>query len=275
MAGQERVTPEFTGLDAYWKFSREIRHGRRFAWTAEVTDFLNTVRATIRDRDRTVPTGFILFRAQVGIEWDDIRDDNGAVISEEPVGFGRTRMSPRKNLASDGRANAAGVPVLYLASHEETAISEVRPWIGSAVSLAQFRTRRPLRALDLSVRHGKSSLPNLKYLMGDAVPDAATKEEAIWTEIDNAFSRPVTRSDDGGDYAPTQILADLFRAEGYDAIVYRSQFGELGFNIVLFHIEDAEPINCAPYEVTSIKVDFKEIGNRWFKSEPRDDEAVA
>lgn len=274
MADQEHATPEFTGVDAYGKFAREVRHGRRFAWTQEVTDFLHTVRATIRDRDRTVPTGFILFRAQLGIEWDDIRDAEGNVISDEPVGFGRSRMSPRKNLASDGRANAAGVPVLYLASTEETAISEVRPWIGSAVSVAQFRTRRPLTALDLSVRHGKSSVPNLKYLLGEAVPDAATKEEAVWTAIDNAFSRPVTRSDDGGDYAPTQVLADFFRAEGYDAIVYRSQFGELGFNIVLFDIEDAEPINCAPYKVTSIKVGFKEIGGRWFQSDPSGGEVV-
>jgi hypothetical protein len=33
--------------------------------------------------------------------------------------------------------------------------------------------------------------------------NAEGREEAIWTEIDNAFSRPVSRSDRGCSHAPT------------------------------------------------------------------------
>jgi len=257
--------PEFSSLNAYSEFAREVRHRRRYVWTPEATAFLETVKSTIHDRDRHLPPGRIFFRAQVGIDWREVLDEGGEAISEDPVGFGTHRMSPRRNQATEGRANAAGVSVLYLASEAETAVSEVRPWIGSALSVAQFRIKRSLKVLDLSVRHGQLAVPNLKYLLGEEIPNAAVKEDAIWIEIDNAFSRPVSRSDDGGDYAPTQILAELFRDIGYDAIVYRSQFGELGFNLVLFDIDDAEIINCAPYEINAIKVDFQEIGNRWFK----------
>ena len=73
-------------------------------------------------------------------------------------------------------------------------------------------------------------------------------------------------SDDAADYVPTQILAELFRDAGYDAIVYKSQFGEKGFNIVIFNPDDADAINCGPYEVTALKVDYKEAGNRWFST---------
>jgi hypothetical protein len=61
-------------------------------------------------------------------------------------------------------------------------------------------------------------------------------------------------------------LAELFRQQGYECIIYRSQFGKEGYNVVLFNLDDAEPINCAPYEVTEIEVKYREIGNRWFSS---------
>ena len=101
-------------------------------------------------------------------------------------------------------------------------------------------------------------------IIGETQSDAETKERSVWTDIDNAFSRPVTLSDDIASYVPTQILAELFLDAGYDAILYRSRFGEVGYNIALFNIEDAEILNCAPYEVTEIEVKYKETGNRWF-----------
>ena len=93
------------------------------------------------------------------------------------------------------------------------------------------------------------------------------KEKAVWISIDNAFSQPVTWSDDMADYIPTQILAEVFRNAGYDAVGYKSQFGEKGLNIVLFNPDDADVINCAPYQVTGLEVSFKEIGNRWYRAE--------
>ena len=87
-----------------------------------------------------------------------------------------------------------------------------------------------------------------ELLNGTLVPPDK-KAKLVWTDIDNAFSRPVTLSDDEADYVPTQILAELFRSAGYDGVIYRSQFGEKGHNLALFNVADAEPINCAPYRV--------------------------
>lgn len=271
METDDPATGEFASWDSYHRFARSVRHNRRFVWTDAEEAFLSTVRATIRDRDVDLPEGTILYRAQRGIEWHMRTDDDGHELGEEPAGHGPARMKPRSNQALEGRANPAGIPVLYLGTTIETVISEVRPWIGASLSVAQFQILRPLKALDLSRGHGKSSFGEIgfRHLLNKEPVDSSQKERAVWIDIDSAFSRPVTLSDDAADYVPTQILAELFRDAGYDAIVYKSQFGEKGFNIVLFNPDDADPINCGPYEVTALKVEFKEAGNPWFSAKAK------
>ena len=103
-------------------------------------------------------------------------------------------MRPVRNQAREGRANSAGIPVLYLASELDTAIAEVRPWIGSRISVARFRVLRDLKTIDMSVKHGKTIFDflSLMQLMGDADIDGETKEDVVWSRIDNAFSEPVS-----------------------------------------------------------------------------------
>ena len=260
--------PEFASWRSYQNFAWRVRHARRYVWQDEDRAFLDTVLATLKNRDVKIEGGTILYRAQPGIEYVKVFDEDHNERGEEPVGFGSERMKPLANRATEGRVNPAGIPVLYLASHEQTAISEVRPWIGSELSVAQFKVLRDLKAVNLSLGHGQVSIGHLKFahLLGEEAPDAETKQKAVWIDIDNAFSTPVTISDDAADYVPTQILSELFQDAGYDAIIYRSQFGEKGYNVALFNVEDADPVNCAPYEVKVIKVNAEEIGNRWFST---------
>lgn len=264
MAIDDPDKPEFASWRSYQEFARRVRHVRRYALDTETRAFLDTVLATLRDRDVTISEGMNLYRAQRGVDYDPVVQD-GIEVGEEPHGFGPARMKPLANRAREGRINPAGISVLYLASSEQTAISEIRPWVGSEVSIAQFKILRKLRAVNLSLGHGKISIG---YILEEE-PTSETKEKTVWVDIDNAFSRPVTLSDDSADYAPTQILAELFRNAGYDAVIYRSQFGEKGYNIALFDVDDAEAINCAPYQVKGIEVTFEEIGNRWFSTKPR------
>jgi RES domain len=185
--------PEFASWRSYEAFSRRIRGTRRYVWSDEVQAFLDTVLATLRRRDVKISSGQVLFRAQLGVRHEPVLDDNGVEIGEEPVGFCPARMKPRLEYAKEGRVNSTGIPVLYLASEEETAISEVRPWVGSEVSVAQFKILRDLNAVNLSVGYGKSSIARLTFahLLGDKQPSAKIKERAVWTSIDNAFSQPV------------------------------------------------------------------------------------
>lgn len=254
--------PEFASWRSYTTFAINVRRKRRYVWDPEVSAFLDTLLATVRNRDMKLNKGSIFFRAQAGI---DENEHEGELVV---LAHKAERMKPQSERAMEGRANPAGIPVLYLATTVQTAISEVRPWIGSKLSVAQFELSKDLKAINLSVGYGESIYDHLTFaqLLGNEATEPEEKEKAVWTAVDNAFSRPITLSDNVTDYVPTQILAELFCDNGYDALIYRSQFGEEGFNIALFNIQDAELLNAAPYEVTAIEVKYKEIGNRYFST---------
>jgi hypothetical protein len=80
--------------------------------------------------------------------------------------------------------------------------------------------------------------------------------DIVWSEIDNAFSEPVTRADDTAEYAATQIIAEVFREEGYDGVAYKSAFGDDGYSVALFNLEDANQVNAALFETTAIEFKF-------------------
>lgn len=263
---------EFTHWDSYSKFARYVRTVSRYILSEEQRTFLDTVLATIRERDGELKEGHVFYRAQLGIDLCDKTDSDGNWIGEDMWGYGASRMKPLIDRAREGRANSSGIPVLYVGTTVTNAISEVRPWIGADLSVAECKLLRPLRTLDLSLGHGKSSLsgPILRHVLGGSDLTAQEKENAVWIEIDNAFSTPVTQSDDRADYAPTQILAELFRSVGYDAIAYKSQFGDdvrqLGYNIAIFDPDAVEIVSCAPYEVKAINIGASQTGNAWYKS---------
>lgn len=83
-------------------------------------------------------------------------------------------------------------------------------------------------------------------------------------QIDRAFSEPTTTGDDTADYVPTQVIAELFKNEGYDGIAYKSAFGKKGHNVVLFDPTDAELTNCTLFEAESIKFSFEQSDNPYW-----------
>lgn len=258
--------PEFASWRSYQAFAQRVRHHRRYVWSDDIQAFMDTVIATLKGREVSVSANAILYRAQRGVEYSPILDQDGNEVSEEPRGFDSNRMKPITNRAIEGRVNPAGIPILYLASEKQTAISEVRPWIGSEISVAQFKILKNLRAINLTLGHSKSSMSHLtlSQILEEEPMDAETKHKCVWADIDSAFSKPVTFSEDTADYVPTQILTELFKNEGFEAAIYRSHFGKKGHNIALFNVGDADCINCAPYEVKEIEVKYSEIGNPWY-----------
>ena len=255
---------EFASWQSYWAYSKAVRRGRRYIWSTDVQSFLTAVRGTLRNREFRIGKDQPFFRAQVGWEHEATEREDGSI--DGPLAFGATRMKPVADRVGDGRANASGISVLYLAVDLETAVAEARPWIGSQVSVSQFRTNRVLRALDLTQQFGKHWMPEFSAREERFLPvDAEGKEKSVWTSIDNAFSRPVSRADESTEYVPTQILAELFRDEGYEAIVYRSLLGERGYNVVIFDPADADPVDGRPYEVKTVRLVAEEVGNAWVR----------
>jgi len=226
---------EFNTYQAFQIFRQHVLRESRYVLDENAQLFLKTVLATSGQRRREVPQDRIYWRAQEGHGWELIQQDNDEF--EVPTPHTQDRMRPGPHAATEGRANPKGLPYLYLATDKETAMAEVRPPVGSYVSVGQFKTLRPLIIFDCSVEH------NSRFSLYFEEPDVEERERAVWSDIDRAFSEPVTISDSCADYAPTQILSETFKREGYDGIAYKSKLGP-GFNVALFDLQAADIINC-------------------------------
>ena len=86
-------------------------------------------------------------------------------------------------------------------------------------------------------------------------------ERIVWTDINDAYSRPSQRGDESIDYVPTQIIAETFKINGFDGIVYKSSYGKIGFNVVLFDIKAANIISRQLHDIKDVSVTMSEAGN--------------
>jgi len=213
------------------------------------------VAITSGNRTHTLNAGALFYRAQLGHGWTKEEVAPGE-YDEFPDAFPRDRMIPDPKFVGDGRVNAKGIACLYLATKEETAALEVRPLIGSYVSIARFQIVRDLRIVDCS----EKLVGDLaRYFKKDWTPEEI--ERQVWTDINDAFSAPVERSDGGLTYIPTQIIAETLRLQGCDGIAYKSGYGEDGYNVALFDVAAAELRSCGLHRVGKMSLALNMAGN--------------
>lgn len=156
-----------------------------------------------------------------------------------------------KYIRSGGRANPPGFAYLYLANTRETALAEMRPWIGESLTLAIFEILR-----DIKIVLCRAGSVNSDDLVFEENPSAEQIEQRVWNEISHGFSRPINRKDPESDYLPTQILAEAFKAEGFDGLAYQSGL-ERGTNVVLFDRHCAKLIHSAAYKLRKVSYEFE------------------
>jgi RES domain-containing protein len=244
---------EFPSWRSYWRFAAEVSHRWRYVQSPETADFLKLVARQARDRLVDMAAGQRFYRAQKAAhDWFD--QNLGEAVDGPAL---PERMTPLPGTAAEGRVNPKGIPCFYMAGDEHTAIAEVRPWIGSKVSVGLFRTVRDLRLVDCTRDAERQPI----YF---DEPDVEARTKAVWTHIAQAFREPVTREDDRADYAPTQIVAETFRAEGFDGVAYRSGFGTDRFNVALFALDATDLEMCSIYEIRDVTLDYKMADNPYY-----------
>jgi hypothetical protein len=251
----------FKSYRSYDHFAHVVSREWRYVRTAEQDEFLATILETSQNRRLTLPPGTILWRAQIGNSWE--AEEDGEETISIPFGFPPERMKPLAYEASEGRANSKGIPVLYMATQQETAVAEVRPWVGLLVSVAQLKVLRSLELVNCAANTVDED--TFAIYSSDYEPDPEEREQAVWQDIDRAFSRPVNTSDRSADYVPTQIIAELFKQQGLDGVAYRSSLGP-GLNIALFDLDAADVVSCTVLEVMSLKFNSHEIANPYVVS---------
>jgi len=257
--------PVFASWRSFMEFKSEVSTRRRFMPSDESRAFLDTLAATAKDRVRRLAAEKRLYRAQVAHH--DVEEPEVGPIAGPALPW---RMMPRSDAASDGRANPEGIPRLYMADNRHTALAEVRPWIGSLVSIAVLETSRDLAIVDCRVE-GDERFP-FKLLDRVATPEEA--EEEVWRQVSRAFREPVTRGDDRAGYAATQIIAELFERQGYDGVAYGSGFGKDTTNFALFDVTVAKPIYCEIQEVRDVRFEFTETGRPYYVQQDEEGKTV-
>ncbi|MCG8672220.1 MAG: RES family NAD+ phosphorylase [Pseudomonadales bacterium] len=160
--------------------------------------------------------------------------------------------APPKNLASQGRANPAGIPYLYLASEKSTAVSEIRPHTGQLASIASFHLREKLQVVDLR-NPRKTASP---FLISNPTEIAKLRSEiGFLTKLGAELSKPVQSHNAAIDYLPTQYLCEFIKTQTYEGVLYNSSVGN-GVNLALFDTQSAQPINVSSQAVSKVSVEL-------------------
>lgn len=157
---------------------------------------------------------------------------------------------PPKHLASHGRANPAGIPYLYLASKEITAISEVRPNAGDKVAVAKV-TIPNLQIVDLC--HPRQTFSPFSLPYEDALPSFREGLDFL-EKLGEELSRPVLQKSAAFDYIPSQYLCEFVKKCGFHGVMYRSA-AEGGVNLALFDPNQAVFVDVTSRYISKISVE--------------------
>ena len=246
----------FKSSNSYSKFSLAVNRKQRYILDEDSKAFLNSIIETCKDRETILKANSIVWRAQIGCDlrpYSQTDPDSGenVWIDDFEIPFPSNRMKPLPHSASEGRANPKGIPCLYVASDKETAMSEVRPWLGSVISIGRFKLKKELKILDFSIEYGRN---NIHFM---DVPEEEILK-TVWCDIDNAFSTPTKTSDITSNYAPTQIISEFIKSKGYDGIAYKSSLAD-GHNFAIFDLGAADLISCFVFTTSRVKFDFEKI----------------
>jgi hypothetical protein len=120
----------FKSVYEYREFAKAVRGKRRFIQTEMMANFLQCVSAGSKSRETKLPTGKVLWRAQIGGRERTRSDDHGHEWVEAAAPYGPDRMKPPVWHLSEGRVNPRGIAYLYLATDMETAIARSAPLVG-------------------------------------------------------------------------------------------------------------------------------------------------
>ncbi|MGR6831376.1 RES family NAD+ phosphorylase [Aliivibrio wodanis] len=168
--------------------------------------------------------------------------------------FGVSQVgAPPKGMAGSGRINPAGISYLYGASDKETALSEVRPWKGAIVTVANFTLKREVKVADFVQ---DIPTPNVAEVGLNEFSDHLMRSLISQILQGKYFSAPAHAHDDYA-YLASQYIAEQLKNMGLDGIKYPSVLSETGENICLFDPTIGEFEKTATVTVKKVSYDFE------------------
>lgn len=244
----------FSSEDAYDRFCWNVKRGNQHILCDDTRAFVESIKATVKDRELNVLQGTETFRAQRGCQIEKDREISG--IEERfkmAIPFPDSRMLPDPRFIQGGRANTIQRAVLYTSLDRDTAVAETRPWIGSWVSVARMNLQRDATMVDCAATELEWD-----YLRNQIKNGTHSNNAMVWWAIDRAFATPATLEDDKLEYLPTQILSELFRSLGYDGLTFKSSVSK-GVNYVFFNPEIACIVDKHVVHIEQIRLKLNDM----------------
>ena len=223
------------------EISEHLRHENRFSLPENLQRAVDIFCEYHYKHAITIPTGAEYWRARI--------NPMGKIDAYESSDIG----APPKGSASSGRINPLGIRYLYVASNKATAISEVRPWKGAMISVANFVLKEDVKIVDLVQ---DISLPASMGSNSDAVIETLANDMILKSINAKYFSTPAHAHDDYA-YLPSQYIAEKLKIMGIQGIKYPSVLSESGYNICLFLPDKAEFKISEVINVKGVSYTFK------------------
>jgi len=231
----------------YWQFEERCRSQWRFAHDNEVSEFLSDMVRTAEQHVLYLGPDDKLWRARLGCDEENspALDEEGTTVAIAKA-FDATKMMPNMAFAGEGRVSPRGILTLYATMDEATAVAEVRPHVGAAVTVAELQLHRRLRIVDC---HG---LHAARTSLFEHQRDSSA---ANWKQLNLAFAQPLYDLARTDHYAPTQIVAEQFRRAGFDGVAFHSSLSP-GMNVAIFDPSSALAVAAQVFIVREMMVKY-------------------
>ncbi len=233
-----KVPFSFKDIQAFTRLIQELRFENRFFLSKVSAKFLDgLVNYAKQFKTHNFSIGQSLYRGRIH------------EFKMTELHFASDKMGvPPTHKATHGRLNPVGIPYLYLAKDIYTAVSEVRPWIGCEMTIAEFTLVQDISVINFSN----------KVFTNVPTEDNFAAAETTWRElIAYMFSMPFDPRDDTA-YMPTQYVTERIKKEGFDGILYDSALNKDGYNVTLFDSKVANSGKLFKVEVADISYELKE-----------------
>lgn len=204
------------------EFIHEIQFNNRNPQDTKALELLDDIST---NPEILIEKGALLYRCRIVTDKSDTgKEDNFYGYSA------KESFVPPPQATKDMRANYRYIPYLYCTNNPYIALVEVRPRLGSLVSIATIETNETIRLLDFTIQNKPSKMSESK--------------KNLFLDLSLLYSSPVTDTDDTLDYIPTQYIAEYAKSKGYDGIAFSSSLvPEMNenhperYNIVIFNYQ--------------------------------------
>ncbi len=252
------INSPINDIDTSVKFNDDIEYN---------VGFWDTLKSQLKCKSRYITNINYLTEDELG--WDSFFESEVVIQPTDCFYRGRLQskadsrpfskeemFSPPKNIASAGRANPLGIPVLYLCDNIKTVPYEIRASYLDEISIGTFHLKEGLnKKIRISDFTEKPSL----FLGAEATHydvNKQIKSTLLKKRISYDLSKPMRRYDSELDYIPTQFICEFLKIyTGVDGVKFKSSLHTEGNNYVIFDQGIMECLNVELYKIHKLEIE--------------------